>query len=81
MMDYNANSPFLRTFGVDAILLPSLETESVVITDNWVRDQIENIKKVRKAYLEAEADERIKAALNRKADSFHQPISVGAQAR
>ncbi len=41
---------------------------------------MDTIKKVRKAYLEAEANERIKAARNRKSDSFDEPIPVGSQA-
>ncbi len=80
MMGYNGSSLFLRTFGVDLNMLPSLETESVVISDNWLRQQVETIKNVRKAYLEAEANEKIKTALSWKADSLHVPIPVGTQA-
>ncbi len=80
MMNLNGYSPFLRTFGVDVSIIPSIETESVVITDVWVKEQMDAVHKVRKAFLEAESDQRIKAAMNRKADPYHIPLPIGSQA-
>ncbi len=61
MMDFNGYSPFLRAFGVVVSILPNL-----VIRDRWLSEQVDPIKNVRQTYLEADSDERIKAAVNRR---------------
>ena len=42
-----------------------------------MRKQFEGIQKVKKAYLQAESDERIRTALKRKADPYQPPIPLG----
>ena len=77
LLDYHGYSPFMRVYGRQGISIPGIEHDNVTIQDEWVKKQFEGIQKVREAYLQADSDERIRAALKRKADTYHPPIPLG----
>ncbi len=67
----------MRVFGKQMNVVAGIEHESVTITDPWVKKQMNEIQQVKTAYLQSEADERIAAAMRRKADPYQAPISIG----
>ncbi len=58
LLDFHGYSPFLRVCGRQGNAIPGLEHDNVVIRDEWVKKQFEGIQKVKKAYLQAESDEK-----------------------
>ena len=77
LMDYNGYSLFMRVFGKQLNIVAGIERESVTITDPWVAKQMKEMQQVKKAYLPAEADERLAASMKRRVDPYNAPISVG----
>ncbi len=77
LLDYKGYSPFMCVYGKQVNVVPGIEQENVVITDPWVNNQVKSIQQVKKAYLQSAADERLAAAMKRRADTYQAPIGRG----
>ncbi len=77
LLDFHGYSPFMRVYGRQGRTILGIEHDKVVIRDEWVKKQFEGIQKDRKAYLQAESDEKIRTVLKRKADPYQSHIPLG----
>ena len=65
-------SPFMAVFGQEVCTMSRFKNESATLAKN----HLNNIQKMKQAYLLSENDERIKAGMRRTADPQQPPIRV-----